>query len=560
MKNTVSAQKRTAYTGEDVRKALLETVDQFDDGPYWRFQEEGKFLSHFLKLAHAYIVKHMPTTSKIKDICGGNGNLGLALAQSGFDDYTLMDNNEEYLKWGKLLHERFNMDLKTMNFDVRYDNTTPHDADVVTVLGWENFDFSYLKIFLTARNHLKNTGLLLFTFQDDEIVRSSEWETYFTECHAGWDRCRKPGYGHYVATFTEIETWLRQAGLAPLMRELAHGQNIVGTGGTVFPQYLVAARPLECAAQGKKSYHVRTRKGDDIAASSNADLRAGKAPLSEYRFLLQSLKKNPRVRFVPLKSYRDFLPKNREIVIGLRHDVDGDLPMARRCADVESSLCIPGTYFMLFTAPYYGNYDYDKETFYRNSDVQDILGEIQNSGSEIGVHNDQWHVLLNWNIDPATFLHNELEFLRNNGLSIQGTAGHCSLYTYDGVSNIEFFHGQTINNRQWASSGSTLVPVGRYKLSEFGLTYDAGFIFQVCINDRDISVGEIHTDPAGTVEFPHGDFTARFVLIKNEWYMYSYPERFDIIQTSEIVKYIENYPTSAKFIIDSHPEHFFDDL
>jgi len=550
--------EKKQYTGEDVRQVLLATHDQFDPGEYWRFKKEGQFMTSFVQLACEYIIKNFHKDSIIKDICGGNGTLGIGLAMYGFSKYILLDYNKTFLKWGQLLFEQFGMRLKNKLFNVITDESSPHDADIVTLLGWENFDFSYQRAFIVARNHLKSNGFFLFTFQDDDAVQASEWEEYFANYHQNWDRLNKPGIGYYLANYGEIETWLRYAGFAPMWRQLAHTNE--SSNGTVYPQYLVLARPMETALKGKAIYSTKIiEKNADKLLSSDTTSK-DIASLAQYQYLLQALQALPHVSIVPMKKLVEASPKSREILIGLRHDVDSNLHMAYRCAEIESSLRLSGTYFILPTsADYYGFGKPEKNTFYRYSGIAEALLKIQNLGAEIAWHDDFLAVLLYWRLDPAEFMKNELSFLRDNGLKIIGTVSHCSLNSYGGVSNFEFFYGQTISGRRWAPSGNNLIPVGRYNLNEFGFEYDANCILQARTSHREVVCGNYRED-AGKLELLHSDYTLRIRLDRDIWRMGSFPLYFEELSIEDIISFIAHYPISAKFVIDSHPEHFYDDV
>jgi hypothetical protein len=102
---------------------------------------------------------------------------------------------------------------------------------------------------------------------------------------------------------------------------------------------------------------------------------------------------------------------------------------------------------------------------------------------EIGWHNDLVTLQVIYNINPVIFLHNELNWLRTNGLTIVGTAAHgsnyCKTYHY---MNFYFFEECTypvVPNRE---NNITVPKDGKYitllkgKLGDFDLNYEAYFL------------------------------------------------------------------------------------
>ncbi len=86
---------------------------------------------------------------------------------------------------------------------------------------------------------------------------------------------------------------------------------------------------------------------------------------------------------------------------------------------------------------------------------------------EIGWHNDLVTLQLIYNINPVTFLHNELNWLRSNGIKIIGTASHgsnyCKVYHY---LNFYFFEECTypvVGN----FTNNITVPIGGKNISYY---------------------------------------------------------------------------------------------
>jgi hypothetical protein len=124
----------------------------------------------------------------------------------------------------------------------------------------------------------------------------------------------------------------------------------------------------------------------------------------------------------------------------IRHDVDGDLPAALRCAQIEKSLGIRSTYYFLHTSPYYGAAN--GKMFLRNEACADIYLQIQSLGHEVGLHTDTLWIYQNWGMDGVDGLIAELNWLRSVGLRIVGTAPHNSPDVYGGIANSDIFVGR----------------------------------------------------------------------------------------------------------------------
>jgi hypothetical protein len=180
----------------------------------------------------------------------------------------------------------------------------------------------------------------------------------------------------------------------------------------------------------------------------------------------------------------------------LRHDVDNDLDIAVSFSETEYNLGFRSTYFILHTAPYYlANPGIMSE---HSDKVLPVLRMMQNERKfEIGWHNDLVTLQAVYNIDPVTFLHNELTWLRTNGISVTGTASHgsnfCYVYKY---LNYYFFEectwpivGQFVNNLSLPLNGVS-VPMKKGRLEDFNLDYEAYFLkYNKAFSDATITNG-----------------------------------------------------------------------
>ena len=201
----------------------------------------------------------------------------------------------------------------------------------------------------------------------------------------------------------------------------------------------------------------------------------------KYAAFLKKVSDTSKYIVLPLNEFRQTLD-SKKIVIGLRHDIDVDLNVAFQFSDIEYKLGFRSTYFVLHTAPYYlanpGNMAVHSES------IIPILKIMQNVRHfEIGWHNDLVTLQLIYNINPVTFLHNELNWLRSNGINVVGTASHgsnyCKIYHY---LNYYFFEECTLPivpnfpNNITVPIGGKNVAITKGKLSDFGLQYEAYFL------------------------------------------------------------------------------------
>jgi len=198
---------------------------------------------------------------------------------------------------------------------------------------------------------------------------------------------------------------------------------------------------------------------------------------SRYESFLKSISNQSKYEIVPLKDLPATNPKDR-IVFALRHDVDYDLRGALEMAKIDYQNNLRATYFILHTASYYGvtkkGYAKHKES------IVPILQKIQNDyGHEIGWHNDLVTLELLYEIDPKTYLAGELQWLRNNGINIVGTASHGSIFCHKyKYHNKYFFYDfservDKLPNNEVINIGNRRRFITKAYLKDFGFEYEA---------------------------------------------------------------------------------------
>jgi hypothetical protein len=201
----------------------------------------------------------------------------------------------------------------------------------------------------------------------------------------------------------------------------------------------------------------------------------------KYATFLKKISDTSKYIVLPLNEFRQTF-NDKKIIIGLRHDVDVDLNVAYQFSQVETNLGFRSTYFILHTAPYYLGNQNNMEV--HSNKIIPVLKSMQNDRHfEIGWHNDLVTLQVVYNINPVTFLHNELNWLRSNGIKIFGTASHGSTYckTFHYL-NYYFFEECTfpvvttyVNNITVPKDGK-LIPILKGKLTDFNLQYEAYFL------------------------------------------------------------------------------------
>jgi hypothetical protein len=255
-----------------------------------------------------------------------------------------------------------------------------------------------------------------------------------------------------------------------------------------------AISPLQAQikkASLKKSVVQESKQAKDtvnIIKSAVKDNESGEQPDTNFTYeryadFLSKIGDTSKYIVLPINEFRKRIDSNK-IVIGLRHDVDLDLGKAVLFSEVEKNAGFRSTYFILHTADYYLANPANKTI--HNENIIPILKYMQNeSGFEIGWHNDLVTLQVVYGIDPVMFLHQELNWLRDNGIKIYGTASHgsnyCKTYLY---VNFYFFYECT--NPPWGQGiyvNNITVPVGSNKitinkghLSDFSLQYEAYFL------------------------------------------------------------------------------------
>lgn len=161
-----------------------------------------------------------------------------------------------------------------------------------------------------------------------------------------------------------------------------------------------------------------------------------------------------------------------KVVVCMRHDVDVRIFKALQMALLENKYDIQSTYFMLATAPYYGEYKKGKITRYKC--MEECYKKISGLGHEVGIHNDLLAIMILEGMNPFLFNSGEISFYRSLGIPVVGTASHGSSIAMATVPNYEIFSdfakSENVNYK------GKKYPLGIRPLQEFGFEYEAYFL------------------------------------------------------------------------------------
>jgi len=248
---------------------------------------------------------------------------------------------------------------------------------------------------------------------------------------------------------------------------------------------LAALKPYQVSEGAMTREQIASMVNINFHAAYGPDFEAKIAahvtidPIWYYEDLLTRIQKMPNIRFANIKDALQSQPTGEEIICTIRHDLDGDLIAARQQAELEQSLGISTSYYLLHTAPYYSILADD--VFMRSAASLEDYRHIQNCGHEWALHTDGMTLYQSHNIDGAEAIRTELAWLRENGCDIRGTTAHNSFGVY-GCNNYSIFKNRplgmstpggpkgVLHNGNWA-------PLQVLDEAELGLEYEANELF-----------------------------------------------------------------------------------
>lgn len=253
-------------------------------------------------------------------------------------------------------------------------------------------------------------------------------------------------------------------------------------------------------------------------------------------------------------------------LIALRHDIDADPLTALRCARFLARKGVGGSFYLLHTALYYGQYS--GGIFIRNSELRDWLHGFMLAGCEIGLHNDCLYLYHNLNIDGAKALADEINWLRSNGVSVCGTVAHNSGPVY-GAENFEIFKGRILWPRTVKTSNGYKVPLGVLDESELGLSYEGACVSikkaldkkqaNIFFNDKEsASVRSEVWMRRYLLDNPAMNHLTSYrcwLIGKDQWVVAGEGVFLWNINIFNLIDFIKKLPLGKRIVITVHPEY-----
>ncbi len=234
--------------------------------------------------------------------------------------------------------------------------------------------------------------------------------------------------------------------------------------GRVFRPYRVQAddRPAEAiAAQVNRACAYYSDPVHGLAADP-----------ALFRQVLRDLKALPGRRLLPLRDFAQARHADPD-AIGLRVDVDDDLVAATVMAGIAAEEGVRLTFFLLPTAPYHGHWQ--EGVFHRHAAIGGIARAMQAQGHEIGLHVDPFLCALDHGVDGLAATVAELDWLRGQGLRIEGISGHNCASHY-GAEGVEVFDRFRLAPRRWLERRGAFVPLGTLDAAALGIAYEGSFL------------------------------------------------------------------------------------
>lgn len=237
-----------------------------------------------------------------------------------------------------------------------------------------------------------------------------------------------------------------------------------------------------CTKEEKLVYPEKDRVikiGNNITIDNGVSMVNPKFNYNKYDEFLAKI--SNKDKFLVVKQ-KDFLTTQStdKVIVSLRYDIDENIDAAIKFAYRQNKYGITSTFFALHTASYYGTTR--MRAFTRNSNLIYYLKALQDTfGNEIGFHNDLVTLQIIYQIEPKTFLRNELEWLRENGIDVTGTAYHgnsfTSIYHYNN-SYFWFDYPDNDPGHETVTVGYKTFTLTRDWLANYGFDYEAGNLKQ----------------------------------------------------------------------------------
>ncbi|MFT4561412.1 MAG: hypothetical protein ACI9BW_001153 [Gammaproteobacteria bacterium] len=257
-------------------------------------------------------------------------------------------------------------------------------------------------------------------------------------------------------------------------------QNSVSTAADIKPYEVVDSDKTVDDVLGWVNEAVFTAHGP-ITRARGGVVGVIADPVFQYERLMRDLVAIDGMQGIPFCELLARKPGPGERLCGIRHDIDIDVRTALTLAELEQQYGIRSTWFVLHTAPYYGEFEGGK--FKRHDAMLHVYKRLQDLGHEIALHTDAMHVYQVQQLDGAQAITTEIEWLRENGIKVVGTTAHNSASVY-GAENFAIFKGRPQSFSDRAAEARTEVThngrwaaLGVLDEAQLGLQYEANDLF-----------------------------------------------------------------------------------
>jgi len=189
---------------------------------------------------------------------------------------------------------------------------------------------------------------------------------------------------------------------------------------------------------------------------------------SQYNELLTELQKD-KYKVLSVNNFRHY-SNDSLVVVALRHDIDWHPFKALEMAQMEQDHGLTSTWYVLPTAPYFAKYSIHKVE--RFTSMIPLYKDIENTGCEIGIHNDLLTAMVTYKLLPFEVNKNDLKYFQKYEIQIYGSAAHGSIIAQKtNVNNYEMYSDFT--TRSSFTYRGKVYSLGSYTLKEYGFQYEA---------------------------------------------------------------------------------------
>jgi hypothetical protein len=284
--------------------------------------------------------------------------------------------------------------------------------------------------------------------------------------------------------------------------------------GHLIPEELLSLtyEPYQAHPSGKSMHEILTSCNSDCFYLSDPKLKLANS--GEYfERMLQDLKTIKQRRIGTLDELATGAP---EVNCALRFDVDMDLPAALMLSKICMHADIHSSFYILHTAKYHGSVTSGQ--YFRNDAVASAYLQIQDDGNEVGLHVDPYFFYQHHGIDGAHAVEIEINWLREQGILVEGITGHNCASTY-GAESVEIFSSFAIRPTPWFVRNFRYCPIGALDANALGIKYEGGRLTSVLAESPD-RIDFINHHPKGY--FLHDPCWMRSYLLDNSYAKWGY--------------------------------------